>query len=189
MTWTEARCDHLAMNVTTVDSVDRIGLTPLHKQLMNVCDEMAVSMMRSAYSPIFSWDDWGPLSTSALPNSSGVSPSRCRLGPCSSTSALIWPIASSPSPSASSTPSPGRSPSRSRHCGSVVPGWSSYPTSRSTVVRPGQGRVPRTPARRQPPVEASRAGPGRQHHLGASRMGRRGRLARQPADEPPTSLT
>lgn len=34
--------------------IDRIGLTLLHKQLINICDEMAVSMMRTAYSPIFS---------------------------------------------------------------------------------------------------------------------------------------
>jgi N-methylhydantoinase B/oxoprolinase/acetone carboxylase alpha subunit len=34
--------------------VDRVGLTLLHKQLVNICDEMAVSMMRTAYSPIFS---------------------------------------------------------------------------------------------------------------------------------------
>ena len=27
------------------DGVDRIGLTLLHKQLVNICDEMAVSMM------------------------------------------------------------------------------------------------------------------------------------------------
>ena len=38
----------------TADSVDRVGLTLLHKQLVNICDEMAVSMMRTAYSPIFS---------------------------------------------------------------------------------------------------------------------------------------
>lgn len=35
-------------------TLDRVGLTLLHKQLVNVCDEMAVSMMRTAYSPIFS---------------------------------------------------------------------------------------------------------------------------------------
>lgn len=35
-------------------TIDRIGLTLLHKQLVNICDEMAVSMMRTAYSPIFS---------------------------------------------------------------------------------------------------------------------------------------
>jgi N-methylhydantoinase B/oxoprolinase/acetone carboxylase alpha subunit len=34
--------------------MDRVGLTLLHKQLENICDEMAVSMMRTAYSPIFS---------------------------------------------------------------------------------------------------------------------------------------
>ena len=35
-------------------AMDRVGLTLLHKQLENICDEMAVSMMRTAYSPIFS---------------------------------------------------------------------------------------------------------------------------------------
>lgn len=35
-------------------TIDRVGLTLLHKQLVNICDEMAVSMMRTAYSPIFS---------------------------------------------------------------------------------------------------------------------------------------
>jgi N-methylhydantoinase B len=35
-------------------AIDRVGLTLLHKQLVNICDEMAVSMMRTAYSPIFS---------------------------------------------------------------------------------------------------------------------------------------
>ncbi len=34
--------------------LDRVGLTLLHKQVSNICDEMAVSMMRTAYSPIFS---------------------------------------------------------------------------------------------------------------------------------------
>ncbi len=34
--------------------VDRVGLTLLHKQVVNICDEMAISMMRTAYSPIFS---------------------------------------------------------------------------------------------------------------------------------------
>ena len=34
--------------------VDRVDLTLLHRQLVNICDEMAVSMMRTAYSPIFS---------------------------------------------------------------------------------------------------------------------------------------
>jgi N-methylhydantoinase B/oxoprolinase/acetone carboxylase alpha subunit len=42
------------MDTGTVDAVDRVGLTLLHKQLVNICDEMAVSMMRTAYSPIFS---------------------------------------------------------------------------------------------------------------------------------------
>ncbi|MBX3031980.1 MAG: hydantoinase B/oxoprolinase family protein [Chloroflexi bacterium] len=37
-----------------VRTVDRVGLTLLHRQLENICDEMAVSMMRTAYSPIFS---------------------------------------------------------------------------------------------------------------------------------------
>jgi N-methylhydantoinase B len=36
------------------DGIDRVGLTLLHQQLVNICDEMAVSMMRTAYSPIFS---------------------------------------------------------------------------------------------------------------------------------------
>ncbi|HLI14790.1 MAG TPA: hydantoinase B/oxoprolinase family protein [Acidimicrobiales bacterium] len=35
-------------------AVDRVTLTLLHRQLVNICDEMAVSMMRTAYSPIFS---------------------------------------------------------------------------------------------------------------------------------------
>jgi N-methylhydantoinase B/oxoprolinase/acetone carboxylase alpha subunit len=35
-------------------AIDRIGLTLLYKQLVNICDEMAFSMMRTAYSPIFS---------------------------------------------------------------------------------------------------------------------------------------
>jgi N-methylhydantoinase B len=35
-------------------SIDRVNLTLLHRQLVNICDEMAVSMMRTAYSPIFS---------------------------------------------------------------------------------------------------------------------------------------
>ena len=35
-------------------SLDRVGVTLLYKQLVNICDEMAVSMMRTAYSPIFS---------------------------------------------------------------------------------------------------------------------------------------
>jgi N-methylhydantoinase B/oxoprolinase/acetone carboxylase alpha subunit len=39
---------------TSTESIDRVGLTLLHKQLVNICDEMAVSMMRTAYSPIFS---------------------------------------------------------------------------------------------------------------------------------------
>lgn len=38
----------------TTTVLDRVGLTLLHKQLVNICDEMAVSMMRTAYSPIFS---------------------------------------------------------------------------------------------------------------------------------------
>lgn len=34
--------------------LDKVSLTLLHRQLVNICDEMAVSMMRTAYSPIFS---------------------------------------------------------------------------------------------------------------------------------------
>jgi N-methylhydantoinase B len=34
--------------------LDRVSLTLLHKQIANICDEMAISMMRTAYSPIFS---------------------------------------------------------------------------------------------------------------------------------------
>ena len=33
---------------------DYLALTLLHQQLVNICDEMAISMMRTAYSPIFS---------------------------------------------------------------------------------------------------------------------------------------
>jgi N-methylhydantoinase B len=33
---------------------DHVNLTLLHRQLVNICDEMAVCMMRTAYSPIFS---------------------------------------------------------------------------------------------------------------------------------------
>jgi len=40
--------------IATSSALDRVGLTLLYKQLVNVCDEMAVSMMRTAYSPIFS---------------------------------------------------------------------------------------------------------------------------------------
>ena len=36
------------------DSVDRVGLSLLYNRLKNICDEMAMSMMRTAYSPIFS---------------------------------------------------------------------------------------------------------------------------------------
>ena len=39
---------------TAESAVDRVDLTLLHRQLVNICDEMAVSMMRTAYSPIFS---------------------------------------------------------------------------------------------------------------------------------------
>lgn len=39
---------------TAGDTIDRVGLTLLHQRLENICDEMAVSMMRTAYSPIFS---------------------------------------------------------------------------------------------------------------------------------------
>lgn len=42
------------MITDSATTVDRVGLTLLHKQLVNICDEMAVSMMRTAYSPIFS---------------------------------------------------------------------------------------------------------------------------------------
>lgn len=38
----------------TVEGADRVGLTLLHSELVNICDEMAVTMMRTAYSPIFS---------------------------------------------------------------------------------------------------------------------------------------
>lgn len=33
---------------------DRLGLTLLYQQCVNICDEMALAMMRTAYSPIFS---------------------------------------------------------------------------------------------------------------------------------------
>lgn len=33
---------------------DNVALTLLHQRLVNICDEMAISMMRTAYSPIFS---------------------------------------------------------------------------------------------------------------------------------------
>jgi N-methylhydantoinase B len=35
-------------------SSDRLGLTLLYQQCVNICDEMAFAMMRTAYSPIFS---------------------------------------------------------------------------------------------------------------------------------------
>jgi N-methylhydantoinase B/oxoprolinase/acetone carboxylase alpha subunit len=35
-------------------AIDRVALTILHHRLVNICDEMAVTMMRTAYSPIFS---------------------------------------------------------------------------------------------------------------------------------------
>lgn len=38
----------------TEPQVDNVGLTLLQENLVNICDEMAVSMMRTAYSPIFS---------------------------------------------------------------------------------------------------------------------------------------
>lgn len=41
-------------SAASTESIDRVDLTLLHKQLVNICDEMAVSMMRTAYSPIFS---------------------------------------------------------------------------------------------------------------------------------------
>jgi N-methylhydantoinase B/oxoprolinase/acetone carboxylase alpha subunit len=44
----------MSTSIATGPGIDRVGLTLLHKQLVNVCDEMAVSMMRTAYSPIFS---------------------------------------------------------------------------------------------------------------------------------------
>jgi N-methylhydantoinase B/oxoprolinase/acetone carboxylase alpha subunit len=37
-----------------IGDADRVGLTVLHRRLVNICDEMAISMMRTAYSPIFS---------------------------------------------------------------------------------------------------------------------------------------
>src|SRR5439155_6076673 len=37
-----------------VHELDKVGLTLLQKQLVNICEEMAFSMMRTAYSPIFS---------------------------------------------------------------------------------------------------------------------------------------
>jgi len=42
------------MTSGTAAPVDRVGLGILHHQFVNICDEMAVSMMRTAYSPIFS---------------------------------------------------------------------------------------------------------------------------------------
>lgn len=39
---------------TDVRESDPVGLTLLHQNLVNICDEMAISMMRTAYSPIFS---------------------------------------------------------------------------------------------------------------------------------------
>lgn len=42
------------MTRSTAQGIDRVGLTLLHRRLENVCDEMAVAMMRTAYSPIFS---------------------------------------------------------------------------------------------------------------------------------------
>ncbi len=37
-----------------LSGVDRVDLTVFYQQLVNICDEMAVAMMRTAYSPIFS---------------------------------------------------------------------------------------------------------------------------------------
>ena len=37
-----------------INQVDRVGLSLLYNRLKNICDEMAMSMMRTAYSPIFS---------------------------------------------------------------------------------------------------------------------------------------
>lgn len=43
------------MNSTKpLSDINKITLTLIHRQLVNICDEMAVSMMRTAYSPIFS---------------------------------------------------------------------------------------------------------------------------------------
>ena len=42
------------MTTPASDAVDRVALTILHHRLVNICDEMAVTMMRTAYSPIFS---------------------------------------------------------------------------------------------------------------------------------------
>ncbi|MDP4804385.1 MAG: hydantoinase B/oxoprolinase family protein [Candidatus Nanopelagicales bacterium] len=40
--------------MSDVKSYDNVELTLLNQNLVNICDEMAVSMMRTAYSPIFS---------------------------------------------------------------------------------------------------------------------------------------
>jgi N-methylhydantoinase B len=40
--------------VSATDTHDRLGLTLLYQQCVNICDEMAFAMMRTAYSPIFS---------------------------------------------------------------------------------------------------------------------------------------
>lgn len=40
------------MTTATNDTMDRVGLTLLHKQLADICHEMAVFMMRTAYPPI-----------------------------------------------------------------------------------------------------------------------------------------
>ncbi len=42
------------MKMSEAERYDNIGLTLLNQNLVNICDEMAVSMMRTAYSPIFS---------------------------------------------------------------------------------------------------------------------------------------
>ena len=39
---------------TKSQEYNKITLTLIHRQLVNICDEMAVTMMRTAYSPIFS---------------------------------------------------------------------------------------------------------------------------------------
>lgn len=40
--------------MSDVDGYDNVELTLLNQNLVNICDEMAISMMRTAYSPIFS---------------------------------------------------------------------------------------------------------------------------------------
>ena len=52
----QAARDAQNAQVQNVDAqpLDKVGLTLLQKQLVNICEEMAFSMMRTAYSPIFS---------------------------------------------------------------------------------------------------------------------------------------